>query len=166
MIRYLLILSVSLFIPLLNAQEVVLSPAVISSAGGYAETGNISLSWTLGELAVTTVNGESMMLTQGFQQGDLESVGFSLDPIEWQIIAYPNPVVSALNIQFDLLEPGDFHIEIQDITGRLMRLEDYDKIYPGDVVQFDMSGFKPGSYFYRISSKDRQQVRVISIRKY
>ncbi|MBN2173918.1 MAG: hypothetical protein JW731_07295 [Bacteroidales bacterium] len=41
---------------------------VIASSGDYFEGANISLSWTLGEIATETFTGGNLILTQGFQQ--------------------------------------------------------------------------------------------------
>lgn len=150
---------------LLVAQSVQLSPTVIASAGNYSEAAEISLSWTLGEVAVTTLSNGSLVLTQGFQQSFLEDVGFSMDPIQWQIIAYPNPVNDELRIQFDVTEPTDFLVEIQDVSGRLLSQEEYSQVFPGDIIPVEMASYKQGVYFFRISTTDRNQVRVISITK-
>jgi hypothetical protein len=150
---------------LVMAQSVQLSPTVIASAGNYSEAGGISLSWTLGEVAVTTLSQGDLVLTQGFQQSYLKDVGFAMDPILWQIIAYPNPVMDELRIQFDVPDPTDFLIEIQDVTGRLLSQEQYKQVFPGDVIPIAMSSYKEGVYFFRISTNDRKQVRVISITK-
>lgn len=150
---------------LVMAQNVQLSPTVIASAGNYSEAGGLSLSWTLGEVAVTTLSQGDLVLTQGFQQSFLEDVGFSMDPILWQIIAYPNPVRDALRIQFDVPDPADFMVDIQDASGRLLRQEQYSQVFPGDVIPVEMSSFSEGVYFFRISTTDRKQVRVLSITK-
>jgi hypothetical protein len=147
------------------SQNVELSPSVIASAGNYSESGDISLSWTLGEIAVSTLQQGELMLTQGFQQAFLKDVGFNLDPIEWKIIAYPNPVKDKLQIQFDLMEPADFFIEIQDVSGKLLSQEQFKGVLPGDVIPVEMSSYKYGVYFFRISTSNREQVRVISISK-
>lgn len=164
--KILLLLSGALLAgQLVMAQSVQLSPTVIASAGNYSEAGGISLSWTMGEVAVTTLSNGNLVLTQGFQQSFLEDVGFSLDPIQWQIIAYPNPVRDQLRIQFDVPDPTDFLVEIQDVSGRLLSQEQYRQVYPGDVIPVEMSAYNEGVYFFRISTSDRNQVRVISITK-
>ena len=150
--------------------QIELAPTVIASAGNYAEAsdGSISLSWTLGEIAVTTLtsNDGNLILTQGFQQSKLLGTGrLDLDPIDWQIVAYPNPVSDELNIQFDVLEPTDFWIEIQDVTGRILSQQQFKEIHPGDIIPVSMNSYKYGVYFFRIFTPDRQQMRVISIRK-
>jgi hypothetical protein len=148
-----------------SAQNIELSPTVIASAGNYSEAGGISLSWTLGEVAVTTLTQGNITLTQGFQQSFLRDVGFAKDPIRWQIAAYPNPVRDLLRIQFDLPEDRDFIIEIQDVNGRLVSQEQFKQVFPGDIIPVEMSSYNPGVYFFRVSTINREQVRVISITK-
>lgn len=145
--------------------QIELSPTVLASAGDYAEADGISLSWTLGEIAVITLEKGDLILTQGFQQSYLIPDGIDLDPINWQILAYPNPVDNELKIQFDVLEPTDFWVEIQDVTGRILSQKQYKEIHPGDIVPVNMSSYKYGVYFFKVFTPDRQQMRVISIRK-
>ncbi len=45
--------------------------SVVASSGDYYEAGNISLSWTLGEIATETHTSGNTILTQGFQQPDI-----------------------------------------------------------------------------------------------
>jgi hypothetical protein len=147
------------------SQDIELSPTVIASAGNYSEAEGISLSWTLGEVAVTTLQMGDIILSQGFQQSFLKDVGFAVDPIDWHIAAYPNPVQDQLRIQFNLPETKDFNIEIQDVNGRIISKEEYRQVIPGDVIQVDMSAFNYGVYFFRVATLDRRQTRVISITK-
>jgi len=74
-------------------------------------------------------------------------------------------VRDALRIQFDVPDPSDFMVEIQDASGRLLSQEQYSQVHPGDVIPVEMSSFSEGVYFFRISNTDRKQVRVISITK-
>lgn len=145
--------------------QITLAPTVIASAGGYSEAGNISLSWTLGELAVTTLNSGDLILTQGFQQP--YAIGTGINPwlTDWSIIAYPNPVEKELRLRFDIEEPTDFWIEIQDVAGRIMSQQQYKHIIPGQVLPVDMQYFTHGIYFFKVFTPDRSQVRVLSIRK-
>lgn len=163
--RLTLLIGTMLAFQVLSAQSIELSPTVIASAGNYAEAGGISLSWTLGEIAVSTLTGGDLILTQGFQQSFDDGTGFNLDPIKWQIFAYPNPVENELKIQFDVPEPSDFLIEIQDVTGRILSQEQFKEVFPGDVIPVEMNSYKTGVYFFRVSTTDRKQVRVISVRK-
>lgn len=60
------------------------SPQVVSSAGDYYDNGNISLSWTLGEIATETFSNGNIMLTQGFQQ----PYGITIHGIDLDILVY------------------------------------------------------------------------------
>jgi len=162
---YTLLLGAFFLMPLLNAQ-VTLAPSVIASAGGYAENDNISLSWTLGEIAVSTLYGNDMILTQGFQQPFTLGTSINLNnTIDWNIKAFPNPVEDELKIQFDLTQSDNFWIEVQDVTGRTIELQQHKEIHPGDIIPIDMTHYQYGVYFFKIFTPDRKQMRVLSIRK-
>jgi hypothetical protein len=53
-----------------SASSQSISPSVIGAAGGSGSAGGVTIDWTVGELAVTTLNNGSNILTQGFHQGD------------------------------------------------------------------------------------------------
>ncbi|MBA7554267.1 hypothetical protein ES705_46880 [subsurface metagenome] len=99
--------------------QVQLNPTVISSAGGYTETADISLAWTLGELAVSTLSTTDMILTQGFQQPFLLDINAIDDPeFNWSVNAYPNPVSEILNLRFNIDKTMDLQLKLYDITGK------------------------------------------------
>jgi len=53
---------------LLAVSKFAASQQVVATAGGYFETDNMSLSWTLGETVTETFAADNFILTQGFQQ--------------------------------------------------------------------------------------------------
>lgn len=67
---------------IMMAQSV--SPEVVSSAGDYYENGNVSLSWTLGEIATETYTNGNVILTQGFQQ----PFGITIHGIDLDVLVY------------------------------------------------------------------------------
>ncbi len=145
--------------------QIEITPSVISSSGGYGEKENFSISWTLGELAITTLQGENLVLTQGFQQPSEIGVGLKKYEIDWNISVYPNPVHNELNILFDLRGSKDFLLELQDVTGRLLIQEYHQNVNPGDLVILNTSDFASGVYFLRILTTNFRQVKVTSISK-
>jgi hypothetical protein len=159
-----LLVGTLFFMASINAQ-VKLTPSVISSGGGYGVNDNISISWTLGEVAVTTLSHANMILTQGFQQPFDIGVGISRDEVNWSISVYPNPVGDQLRIRFNIEKSADFLLEIQDVTGRLLSQEQHKQINPGDIVVLNTSTFTNGIYFLKVLTPDRQQVQVTSLRK-
>jgi hypothetical protein len=73
------VILLSLIIPLISFAQSV-GPEVIASAGDYYEGANVSLSWTLGELATETYSNGNIILTQGFQQVfSVNITGINLD---------------------------------------------------------------------------------------
>jgi hypothetical protein len=152
-------------VAILHSQSVILSPSVVASGGGYAEGDNISISWTLGEVAVTTLTGSNLILTQGFQQPFDIDVGIEKNEVHWGISVYPNPVGDELRIRFDIETQGDFFIEVQDVTGRLISQVQYRQVNPGDIMLLNTSAYTNGVYFLKVLSTDRQQIQVTSLRK-
>ena len=113
--------------------QVQLTPTVISSAGGYDEAGDISLAWTMGELAVSTLSTTDIILTQGFQQPFLLDIGDAIDDPEfnWSVNAYPNPVSEVLNLRFNIDKTMDLQLELYDITGTKLIIKMLPSIIPG-----------------------------------
>ena len=159
------LLTAMLFTAVSLGAQVQLTPSVIAAGGGFGEGNNISISWTLGELAVTTLSAGDLILTQGFQQPFDIDVGVKEKELNWGISVYPNPVGDVLRIKFDIERAGDFLIEIQDVTGRLVGQEIHSQVRPGDIVLLHTTGYSNGVYFLKVFTKDRQQVQVTSLRK-
>lgn len=145
--------------------QIQLTPSVISSGGGIGVNDNLSISWTLGEVAVTTLTGDQMILTQGFQQSFDMDVGIAMDEVNWNISIYPNPVRDELRIRFNIEKPGDFLLEIQDVSGRLIKQELHKQVNPGDIVLLNTSTYTNGIYFLKVLTPDHQQIQVTSLRK-
>jgi hypothetical protein len=145
--------------------QISMAPSVIGAGGGYAENEDISLSWTLGELATSTLTGGDLMLTQGFQQPFTLGTGVRPPAADWLISVYPNPLSEKLRIRFDIESPEEFLLEIQDVTGRLIRQIQQTKVNPRDVLLINTSTYTPGIYFLKVFTSDRQQVQVTSLRK-
>ena len=151
---------------ILFAQNYSLTPTVISTAGHFNSAGGYSLSGTLGELAVTTLDpGGSFILTQGFQQPFAVGInpGFDDLGIDWSVNAYPNPF---LNIRFNIENPVDFNVEIIDITGKKLWIRNYPGIVPQEVISVDMSRYVRGVYMLRISTPDQKVNKIYKIQKF
>lgn len=112
-ILFFLLLSFSL-----NAQL-----QVISSAGDHAKSSNGSISWTLGEVVTATHSGSGVLLTQGFQQSNLEITTAVEEPqnLEIQIRAYPNPVQNRLTVEIQHREDVPLSLQLYDINGKLLK---------------------------------------------
>lgn len=160
----LIIIIVGLVFKLLPAQ-IEKAPSILSSSGGYGENESFSISWTLGDIVISTLEGNNLILTQGFQQPPNLEVSIRQHEIEWDIYVYPNPFMNELNIQFELNDEKDFLMEIQDVTGRVLMQETYERVNSGDLRFLSTSGLASGVYFLRILTRDYQQLKVHSISK-
>ncbi len=146
--------------------QLSMTNSVLATAGDYHENGSYSLSWTVGELAVSTLTEGSNVLTQGFQQPWDMAVNITDGPeLNWSVKAYPNPVYDYLNVAFSLENPGEFAIEVTDITGKKVLTRDSQLISKDEIVDLDFTQFKPGIYFLRIYSSDQKVHKVYKIKK-
>ena len=132
-----------------------LKQQVVSSAGGFGVSGDnsISLSWTLGELVISTVqaSGGDLILTQGFQQSKLTITAIDVNKdLGVEVSVYPNPTSELVNIKFGAPLEGETTLFLMAPDGRQvlnMKLEQ------GEVLkEIDMNEFPGGTYFLRIQN--------------
>lgn len=146
--------------------QVSMVNSVLATAGAFQTNGSYSLSWTVGELAVSTLTEGSNVLTQGFQQPWDMSVSIQDGPeINWSVKAYPNPVYDYLNVKFSLEKSEEFSIEVTDITGKKVLTREPQMINTDEIVDLDFTQFKPGIYFLRVYSSDQKVHKVYKIKK-
>lgn len=147
--------------------QVQLTPTVLSSAGGYNEASGISLAWTMGELAVSTLSTTGMILTQGFQQPFLLDIGSAIDDPEfrWSVDAYPNPVSEMLNLRFNIDKPMDLQLELYDITGKKLVIKKLPSVMPGGRATLDFSGLRKGIYILKITNEKQKIRKIYKIQK-
>ncbi len=75
---------------------------VIGSAGDQHTNESASVSWTVGEVSTATFSSSSVTLSQGFQQGNLTiNTLVDQDMLDFNLKAYPNPVIDILLLETD-----------------------------------------------------------------
>ena len=142
-----------------------ITPYVVSTRGGYFSNSTSSLSWTLGQLASTSLMATNNILTQGFQQP------YYFDPFNipvaltdsFDIKVYPNPAVDHVNIAYSTLQEGKIKFELFDLLGNKL-MPDIEK-YSGiskRVFELNLSNFDSGIYLLRILS---EKTRIINTHK-
>ncbi len=142
---------------------------VVAAGGAFGQSPGISLSYTVGEVAVTTLTGASSILTQGFQQPDGLFVGI-VDPVSGFVTshAYPNPVSSQLTLELASSKNDNLIITCIDILGRTVLAPVYQNMIAGETIrlQLDVERLIPAMYFIRIMRKsDQQSLETIRIIK-
>jgi hypothetical protein len=145
-----LILSLALVQAFGQTPAVVMQ--VVSSSGGYYATTNLSISWTLGEPVTTTLSGSSIILTQGFQQGNLFATNVTnpeLSSTDFKM--YPNPAISKVYFEVNNKNAkGDFIVEVYDITGRKIIHENLG-VFNQELKDLNVSSLKSGIYLVKVT---------------
>jgi|GEM_PF-3107994 len=137
-----------------NAQ--VRQSDIIAAGGGYAVSGGISLSSTVGEPVGGTLKtddgGISMIL--GFQQKiDLANSDttnlhvFGVEDPANSVYVYPNPVSDLVNVQMSNLNSQDVTIQILNNVGALVFCETFE-VAP--TVGIDVADLPKGIYILKI----------------
>ena len=148
------VLVVLSFVITAKAQQPSIERYVVASSGGtYFNGSNLVVDFTIGEVAVLSLNNANNTLTQGFQQ-QCES-GVSINDLEkgMNISYYPNPVTSELTLIVNNDETHAFKIEIIDLLGQLITAQSGIANIDGTTAfNFDMQNLAPGNYFLHISN--------------
>jgi len=134
---------------------------VLAVQGGFSQSPDMSLSWTLGENFTETINADDLILTQGFQQSFYKLKEINLTDTEsFNIKVYPNPTRDILNLDV-LDEKYPYAVEIIDATGQLL----YKAVRSQAHSQLDLSGYASGEYFIRISNPDILKYSLFNVIK-
>jgi len=149
------------FLASADAQQ--LSPEVIASAGDYFEQNNGSLSWTLGEIAIETLNEENAILTQGFQQSNFTMVTLREIENDYEIRLFPNPTRDILSITFDNFSTqSNMELCLMDLQGKVIWTE---KIDISKNKNFDIAHLAAGMYLVRLTDTSRNIIKTFKINK-
>ena len=138
---------------------------VIAAAGDfYTHESGLSISWTLGETAINTLEGNGLILSQGFQQGataanmanDLETIK---DKEELGVSIYPNPASTTLYLRFTAedAETMATTIEIFDITGQLLQAQRLNAT-AGTVESINVKNLPRGIYMVCVQTAQKAKV--------
>jgi len=124
------------------------SQNVISSAGGQIQYGNGDISWTIGEVVITSIYSSKYILTQGFHQGNylitsIGEIGFDKS----SILLYPNPTRNFINVKIKADSFIKYKYELIDVAGRLL----ISNLSYTDMFKINLEPYKPAIYYLRIS---------------
>lgn len=132
------------------------------SQGGSYHDSNISVDWSLGELATETtesVNG-LVILTQGMQQfPDDQTLNYPNNNENQSLIYYPNPVNKKVNIIFD--NKQYYKYLFIGVLGETVQ----QGILENKHNSLDIEKLASGIYFLKILNKENQIIQTIKIIK-
>ncbi|MDX1684548.1 MAG: T9SS type A sorting domain-containing protein [Saprospiraceae bacterium] len=127
-----------------NGQSI--SPVVLASSGGEGNVGDNSVSWTLGEMSIMTLE-DGNIITQGFHQPNLIITKTSQES-DLELVVYPNPTQDVLLINNDGRQDLDFLLI--DNFGKMV-MEGQLNI---GLTELKVNGIPSGHYFLRVLNGD------------
>lgn len=150
--RFLKITIVGLILILLvNTGYAQLLQATATSGGQFTGK-NLQISYTIGETSIQTMQGKTMMLTQGFQQPQLWVTAIDeIKGLAFKIQAYPNPVTDFINLATDSELPSGSSWQLLDMSSRLLK--------NGQIVEMNteisFQQLVPAVYILKVSNKSK-----------
>lgn len=147
---------------LAHAQQI--SSQVVANTGGVLSQGNSQMSYTMGEPITEPQSSSNILLTQGFQQPQLQVTLFDEFGINTaNIDIFPNPTQDNVNITFQNDETLSINMTLYDETGRVIHSQGI-TISPYEKMKYDLSDFVPGVYFMQLvldDGKTNKTYRII-----
>jgi len=146
-----LIMGLAMCAAVFGQQSVSSSANIISASSG-------TVSYTVGQPIVITMDNNICKLNHGVHQGYFEKkvTGISFLKADFTIKVYPNPVVSnaILNIDYDDL--ANFRFVLTDIKGSVLMSDNI----VDNSTPISMSGYTSGVYFIKIMQHNKQVASI------
>ena len=135
-------LLLTLWLTGVSAQEAILT------AGGDATGSGGSVSYSVGQIAYTSVAGTAGSLTQGVQQSyEITTItGAENEKITLEISAFPNPTKNILTLTVNDIERANLSFQLFDVNGKFLQAK---KIMDNQTA-IDLSNCLSGIYFVKI----------------
>lgn len=133
----------------------VYAQVAVTSSGGNATGSGGSVSYTMGQIAYSTITGAGGSVAQGVQQPFEISVVTALPEakgISLICTVYPNPVTDKLILKFDNEFPLNYFAWLYDSQGR--QIEEIKLV--ANETSIDMSKLVIGSYFLKVIHLDNE----------
>lgn len=137
---------------------------VISPAGSTYESSGILLEWTVGEVAVQTLENPNNLLSQGFHQPTYNIV--SIEPIPKEIgklSVLPNPFTSFFEITMAFENSENGVIELYDMYGKQIFKTPFEG--KSVVENYVTTKLTPGAYLLVISFSNHSFTQTIHLVK-
>jgi len=161
-----LLASIFLFIGMLQAQTNQLN--LVSTASGYFQSNNETLTWALGEVLTETFSTDNLYLTQGFLQPYSVDVSIKNGSKHTNIAElYPNPACNWFIIDltdFDEVQnknPIPIQLEIFDMNGSKIFT---DNLY-SSVSKIEFDRFYSGVYLIVLSNSKKSYKQTFVLQK-
>lgn len=128
---------------------------VIASTGGTASAANVQISYTVGETVIAAGSASNIIITQGFQQSDMEVVGMEELNNGLSVNVYPNPATDNVTIDIETTSPLNINATVYDLPGKQTGIALPNLNVNGRLKQtLDLSSLASGQYFISFTDKN------------
>ncbi len=129
---------------------------VIGSTGATLSNGSTTMSFTIGEVATTSLNDGTYTFNQGFQQGEPSGTLHIKTENRLNVTLYPNPTKNAFYIN-GLLKKGT--LNIYDVAGKKV----LQKQNINDNQAINISELSAGVYLIHIKTDDGSNIKRLVV---
>ena len=163
--------SIALFLVGLFSPTLGLSQSILAADGGSSQSGGISIEWTLGEFAISSLQTSNGWITEGFHQPHLSislipAIGAvpesKKDEVEYAISLAPNPVRYQLQVKVKHQEAIPMTLQLLHANGSLLVRKQIET--PTD-FELDLSPYASGLYIVQFLEKKGQLIQAYKITK-
>jgi hypothetical protein len=159
--KILLCLLGTCLLSILHAQQK--DPTVLSAAGNTTKGAGITLDWTLGEMAVSSIETPNGLLTEGFHQPMLRVESTFESPAKkgetnFQMTLAPNPATSTVSIRIHSEGEGVGEIALWNAHGQRLERATVDLSLAQQ--DWDLSSYASG--IYTVTLRDEKGVLLRS----
>ena len=126
---------------------IAFSQSAIVPMGGDMEGSGVTISYTIGQIAVQYNNEGGVIISEGVQQPyEIQTIGIDNYPsITLNAMVYPNPTTSNLQLAISN-EEYEGEVKVFDTNGKYL----YSKKIEGNKTEIPMSDLATGTYFVNV----------------
>ena len=137
------------------------SQSVIGSVGGGGTVGTMTISYTVGEAVVSTIENANIRLNQGFHQARYVVTATKETFPAGTVTVSPNPTSSVLQVQLVGVDLKNITITLSDVLGRILITS---KV-TNTTWQTDLSDLATGYYLLTVEDTKAQKSNSFKIFK-
>lgn len=161
--KNILILILSLYTLFIQAQSI--ERQVVGSVGGQSDSGTMNVDFTLGEVAVQTVQTGSVFLTQGYHQATESTINTEELNVTVQYKMYPNPVTDIIYLELETENNNlETFIHLVSIEGKIVDVKKINLDFKNK-LSFNIKELSSGTYFIKIFDESLQNKKAIQFIK-
>lgn len=157
--KMLLLITTTIFVSDIFSQSV--SPYVISPIGSFYTNSIGSLSWTLGETVIATLNNNNNILTQGFQQSSYKINAVNENKNKTKLSIYPNPSSGIVNINY----LNKSHYKLDAVIYNIEGIKLFEKQINNTDNIIDLSCFESSIFLLKIFDTKGKIINTYKIQK-